>query len=84
MCDNIQEYAASGNAGMNYLVLHETGHLTKANRDFDLLDSNSPGSVEQMANDIARAIAHFAGIDKLANPGFGYSTPDPLQFSTGE
>jgi hypothetical protein len=82
--DNIEGYNGSGLAGLNYLVLHEIGHLTRANRDMNDDLFKSPSAVEQMANDIARAIAHSAGLDNLANPGYGYSTPDPLEFTTGE
>jgi hypothetical protein len=84
--DLIADYGRHSQAGLNYLVLHEVGHLTSANRAFDYVDANPQHEVEQMANDIARAITHAGRISILAGtdphtPWYGYSTPDPLVFT---
>jgi hypothetical protein len=85
--DNVDGYLQRGLAGMNYLVLHEVAHLTDSNRDADKRSRNPQSFIEQMANDIARAIAHHGSIDMLSAEvlevnGYGYGTVDPLVFST--
>ena len=59
--------------GMNYLVAHELGHLSQAGTSF---------YTDQLtANDIARALLNGAGLPYLANPGYGYTSTAPLQFT---
>ena len=72
------------NAGTNFLVLHELGHLTAANTTFDENANNPQTAVERMANDIARAIAHSAGLDFLsASETIDFSTLEPMTFTEG-
>lgn len=79
--DIIDAYEDHGAAGLNFLLLHELGHSTSANRAFDGITSNPQIAVEEMANDIARAIAHDARIPILgAGPTITYSTEVPLVF----
>ncbi len=76
--------------GMNYLALHELGHMTAAGRAFTSAHPSSGGEInpanEQFANDIARAIANHGGIQVLnpltAAPIGGYSTETPIIFQT--
>ena len=82
----LEGYAALGEAGLNYAVLHEIGHLTAANRSYDAISANSQESVERMANDIGRAIANvqtlaFLPVTGQQAPAHGYSTTDPLVFT---
>lgn len=87
--DILGGYAASGDAGLNFWVGHEVGHLTAANRNHDgtVVDANA--RYEQMANDISRAIAHSGGLPVLGPGEFEtrsgemyprYSTPEPMIF----
>jgi hypothetical protein len=79
----VDGYEDSGAAGLNFMVLHELGHLTAANRAFDANTSNPQSAVEQMANDIARAIAYDANIPILGpGPAITYGTQTPLVFET--
>lgn len=67
--------------GVEYLFLHEVGHMTPAGLE-NLAAIGSGGMTtaesvahERMANDIARALATYVGLPTMANPGGGY---DPL------
>lgn len=82
--DNVEGYAANGAGGMNYLVLHELGHMTAAGRASNQLNvgapENSPGWIrnERIANDTAHAIADSFGMSILGNPDAGYSSSIPI------
>lgn len=85
---NLVDYNAHGESGMNFLVGHELGHLTAANRFHDGTNTDAGARYEQMANDISRAIAFSAGIDVLPqtnefeNDAYErYSTANPLVFT---
>ena len=76
--DILKGYADSP-GGVTYAALHELGHITGAGQNHN--NSGSPIN-EQVANDIARAIAHELGMVILSNPlGGGYSTTTPLLFN---
>lgn len=79
--DVIERYSLWGDRGTNFLVLHEMGHLTSANRNADW-DGRIPQSlIEVMASDIARAIAYEAKLELMPATGeVKYSTPDPIPF----
>jgi len=68
--------------GMNFLPLHELGHMTGAGRAEHESFSAGTSSYEQserLANDIAWAIAAYSGEQILAAPnGGGYSPNHPL------
>lgn len=87
---NLVGYHAHQEAGMNYLVGHELGHLTAANRFHDGTVANANALYEQMAKDISRAIAHSAGLSVLPQTDDfevdayeRYSTNNPLVFTIG-
>lgn len=74
--------------GMDYLTMHELGHMTQAGRNANAnLDADGNGVVsavendanERVANDIAQAIVSGSGGTVMANPGGQYSGP-PLVF----
>lgn len=81
---NLEGYNAHGQAGMNYLVLHELAHFAEAQRN-GLAQAHADGTYseaerldhERDANDIARAIANQGGIPILTGPGDGYSPSNP-------
>lgn len=87
--DILGGYAASHDAGLNFWVGHEVGHLTAANRTHDGTVADAGTRFEQMANDISRAIAHSQGLAVLGPGDFEttsgttyprYSTPEPMIF----
>ena len=83
--DNVVNYNKHFESGTNYLVLHEVGHLTSANRAYDMLVNISQSLVEQMANDIASAIAYESSLDILpASSEIMYSSGTPLVFGVDE
>lgn len=84
--DNLVGYNVHGAEGMNYLVLHELGHMTSAGREMNqlvyadgILEEGSPEWIEneRIANDIAKAIGDHAGMPILDNPAGGYSDTTP-------
>ncbi|MDQ8756912.1 hypothetical protein RCO27_11810 [Sphingosinicella sp. LHD-64] len=88
--DTLQQYNALA-GGMNYLILHEVGHMTAAGRALNAV-INADGQVtqtenddnERLANDIARAIAANGGLSILVNPGSSYSsTVSTFQVDSG-
>ncbi len=77
----VDGYEDHGAAGLDFMILHELGHLTAANRNFDRITSNPQSAVEEMANDIARAIAHDALIPILGpSSTITYGTETPRIF----
>lgn len=76
--DLLEDYS-NLTGGMEYLALHELAHATQTGRAHNA--SSAPDN-EQVANDIARAIANAGGLDILTNPGGGgYSTTAPIVFT---
>jgi len=81
--DTLVNYNAH-NGGMEFLILHEIGHMTANSRAHNAL-INSDGTVtaaemddhQRLANDIARAIANQGGLTIMSNPGSGYSPTTP-------
>ncbi|WP_420607364.1 hypothetical protein [Novosphingopyxis sp.] len=81
--DTVNGYNDS-TGGTDYLVLHEISHLTSEQRT-SYEGYHSDGSYtenerhahEQMANDIARAVADYNHGTPLTNPGDGYSAGHP-------
>lgn len=67
--------------GMDYLPLHELGHMTAAGKFENAAYGSGAASNnqnEQIANDIAYAIASYAGEGTVASPGGGYSQVHPV------
>ena len=76
--DIVQNYSGL-HGGAEYLVLHELAHATATGRAHNAASATDN---EQVANDIARAIANAGGMDIVGSPnGGGYSTSAPLTFS---
>jgi hypothetical protein len=79
----LQAYAAN-TGGVEYLFLHEVGHMVPAGLQnlatigADGISPAESAAHERMANDIARALAAYVGIPTLANPGAGYDPNFPL------
>lgn len=70
--------------GMNYLILHELGHMTSAGRDMNssvwadgVYTVDETNANEQYANDIARGIANSVGAAIVDNPTYGYGGSNP-------
>jgi hypothetical protein len=86
--DILTAYDASP-GGLDYLILHETAHLTPGQRmlaSYDLSNASDGGTAyteaerhafEQMANDIAAAVANYTGSTVLTTAGDGYSPSHP-------
>ncbi|MGO1073412.1 hypothetical protein [Lysobacter sp. CA199] len=77
--DNLTKYSRVP-GGMNYLVLHEIGHMTVAGRETntdvhrdDTLTHEENETNERLANDVARGIAHRGGLSIL--PATGPTAP---------
>ncbi|QXT34379.1 hypothetical protein KV697_11130 [Sphingomonas sanguinis] len=79
---------AKNTGGLDYVALHELGHLSSVARD-QINAANADGvwtsaettRREQIANDTAKAITDYSRMTPLSNPGYGYS-PDASGFST--
>lgn len=86
--DIISGYYSAGKGGIEYMLFHELGHVTKAGLDSNAdaykddgkMDANEHHANELLANDIARAIQDALGLDTFPNPTRGYTTPAPLPF----
>jgi hypothetical protein len=86
---NILEGYDKNVGGLVYAALHEVGHMVPASRGYntiiqhDGVTEEETDNLEEMANDIARAVASGASLTTLegaAAPGYGYSTPAPMTF----
>ena len=67
--------------GMNYLPLHELGHMTAAGQAENIAYGANTASYDQnerLANDIAFAISSYMNTPILLSPGSGYSQIHPV------
>ena len=84
--DRLVDYNKSP-GGLNYVVGHETSHLTRAGQAFirligqdGVITLAEAEARERMADDIARAVAASANLPFISNPFYNFSTIDPLYF----